>query len=92
MDDDRIDMEDIEHQGEDENVITIENNPNKKEEEERIKEMLMEAMATHDLLANNFVEVHLKKMAILPSWIHQIPGQIVANDSNLICYVTYSLL
>jgi hypothetical protein len=26
MDDDRIDMKDIEHQGEDENVTTIENN------------------------------------------------------------------
>jgi len=28
MDDERIDMEDIKHQGEDEDVITIENNPN----------------------------------------------------------------
>ncbi len=27
MDDERIDMEDIKHQGEDEDVITIENNP-----------------------------------------------------------------
>jgi hypothetical protein len=31
MDDDRIDMKDIEHQHEDENVITIENNPSKKQ-------------------------------------------------------------
>ncbi len=30
MDDNRIDMEDIEHQGEDEDAITIENNPSKK--------------------------------------------------------------
>jgi hypothetical protein len=30
MDDDRIDMEDIEYQGEDEDVTTIENNPSKK--------------------------------------------------------------
>jgi hypothetical protein len=29
MDDDRIDMEDIEHQGEYEYLTTIENNPNK---------------------------------------------------------------
>jgi len=28
MDDERIDMEDIKHQGEDEDVITIEKNPN----------------------------------------------------------------
>ncbi len=33
MDDDRIDMEDIEHQGEDEILTTIENNPNKKTKE-----------------------------------------------------------
>ncbi len=33
MDDDRIEMEDIEHQGEDENLTTIENNPNKKTKE-----------------------------------------------------------
>jgi hypothetical protein len=35
MDDDRIDMEDIEHQGEDEDVTTIENNPSKKEKKKR---------------------------------------------------------
>ncbi len=29
MDDDRIDMEDIEHQGEDEDITNIKNNPNK---------------------------------------------------------------
>ncbi len=61
MDDDRIDMEDIEHQGEDEDVITIENNLNKKPKEEKIKKMLMEAIAPHELLANSFFEVHLKK-------------------------------
>ncbi len=53
--------------------------------------MLMEAMATHELLAKNFFEVHLRKMAMLPSQIHQNLGQIVVNDSKLICYVTYSL-
>ncbi len=36
MDDDKIDMEDIEHQGENEDVKTIENNFSKKKEEERI--------------------------------------------------------
>jgi hypothetical protein len=36
MDDDRIDMENIEHQGEDEDVTTIENNHSKKTKEERI--------------------------------------------------------
>jgi hypothetical protein len=30
MNDDLFDMEDIKHQGEDENITTIENNPNKK--------------------------------------------------------------
>jgi hypothetical protein len=33
MDDDKIDMGDIEHQGKDEGVITIENNPSKKVKE-----------------------------------------------------------
>ncbi len=37
MDDDRINMEDIKHQDEDENVTTIENNLNKKTKEEKIK-------------------------------------------------------
>jgi hypothetical protein len=48
-------------------------------------------MATHELLAKNFFEVHLKIKAILLSWIHQISGQIVVNDLKFICYVTYSL-
>jgi len=61
MDDNRIDMEDIEHQGEDEDAITIENNPSKKILKKKIKKMLMEAMATHELLAKKFFEVHLKK-------------------------------
>ncbi len=60
MDDDRIDMEDIKHQGEDENVTTIENNLTKKTKEKRFK-MLTEAMATHELLAKNFFKFHLKK-------------------------------
>ncbi len=61
MDDDRIDMEDIEHRGENEDVTTIENNPNKKEKEERIKKMLTKAMATFELLAKNFFEIFYKK-------------------------------
>jgi hypothetical protein len=79
MDDDRINMEDIKHQDENENV-TIENKLNKKTKEERIKKMLTKVMAIHGLLAKNFFEVHLKKkMAFLPFLIH------------FICYVTYSL-
>jgi hypothetical protein len=61
FDDDRIDMKDIEHQHEDENVTTIENNPSKKTKEKRIKKMLTEVMATHELLAKNFFEIHLRK-------------------------------
>ncbi len=61
MDDDKIDMEDIEHQSENEDVTTIENNFRKKKEEERIQKMLMEAMATHELLAKNFFEIYLTK-------------------------------
>jgi hypothetical protein len=61
MDDDRIDMEDIEHQGEDEDMTTIDNNPSKKTKEKRIKKMLMEAMATHELLTKNFFEIYLRK-------------------------------
>ncbi len=61
MDDDKIDMEDIEHQGENEDVKTIENNFSKKKEEERIQKMLMEAMVTHELLVKNFFEIYLTK-------------------------------
>jgi hypothetical protein len=61
MDDDRINMEDIEHHDEDGNVTTIENNLDKQTKEEWIKKMLTKAMAVHGLLANNFFEVHLEK-------------------------------
>jgi hypothetical protein len=61
MDDGRINMEDIKHQGEDENVTTIENNPNNKEKEKKIMKMLTKAVATHELFAKNFFEVHLRK-------------------------------
>jgi hypothetical protein len=50
MNDESIDMEDIEHQGEDEGMITIENNLTKKEKK-RIKKMLTKAMTIHKLLA-----------------------------------------
>jgi hypothetical protein len=44
---DMDDMEDMEHQGEDENYVltTMENNPTKKAKEEKIKRMLIEVMA-----------------------------------------------
>jgi hypothetical protein len=42
-------------------VINIEKNPNKQAKEERIKKMLREVMATHELLAKNFFDVCLKK-------------------------------
>jgi hypothetical protein len=61
MDDDRIDMEDIKHQGENEDVTTIEKNPNKKAKEERIKKILPNAMTIHELLAKSFFEIHLRK-------------------------------
>jgi hypothetical protein len=84
MDDDRIDMEDIKHQGEDENVTTIENNPSKKSKEERIKKMLMEVMAIHDFLAKNFFKVHLKKMDF--DFLYTLNFKLdVVNDSKLIC-------
>ncbi len=40
-------------------MTTIENNPNKKEKEERIKKMLTKAMATFKLLAKNLFEIFL---------------------------------
>jgi len=61
MDDNRIDMEDIQHQGEDEDATTIENNPSKKTKEKRIEKMLMEAMATHEFLTKNLFEIPLRK-------------------------------
>jgi hypothetical protein len=36
-----------------------------KAKEERIKKMLMEAMATHELLTKNFLEIYLKKIGNL---------------------------
>jgi hypothetical protein len=42
-------------------LTNIENNPSKKAKENRIKKMLMEVMATHQLLAKNFIEIYLRK-------------------------------
>jgi hypothetical protein len=52
--DHRNDMEDMEHEGEDEDHVlkTMENNPNKKE---KIKRVLIEPMATHETLAKTFL-------------------------------------
>ncbi len=60
---DMKDMEDMEHHGESEDHVltTMEKNPNKKEKEEKIKRMLIEIMATHETLAENFFESNLKK-------------------------------
>jgi hypothetical protein len=57
------DMEDMEHQGENEDHVltTMENNPNKKTKENKIKRMLIKAMATHEALDKNFFESNLKK-------------------------------
>jgi hypothetical protein len=49
---DKNDMEDMEHEDEDYVLTTMENNPNK---EEKIKKMLIEAMATHEALAKTFL-------------------------------------
>ncbi len=55
---DRNDMVNMEHQGENEDHVltTMKNNPNKKAKEEKIKKMLIKAMATHEALAKNFFE------------------------------------
>ncbi len=50
VDDDTIDLEDIEHQSENENMKTIENHLNQKKEE-KIKKMFIEVMTIHELLA-----------------------------------------
>ncbi len=39
----------------------MENNPSKKKKEEKIKRLLIEAMATHEALLKNFIESNLKK-------------------------------
>jgi hypothetical protein len=57
----------MEYQGEDENHVlkTMENNPNKKAKEEKIKKMLIKVMATHEAFTKaftkNFFESNLKK-------------------------------
>jgi len=53
MDENKTNMENIEYQGEYENIIIIENNPNKKSKEEKVNKMLTKVMTTHELLAKN---------------------------------------
>ncbi len=48
--DDRIDMEDIKHQGEYEYMSNIENNSNKKTIEDFFYKNLIKALAIHELL------------------------------------------
>jgi hypothetical protein len=57
------DMEYMEYQGEDEDHVlkTMENNPNKKTKEEKIKKMLIEVMTTREALTKNLFESNLKK-------------------------------
>ncbi len=59
---DMDDMEDMEHQGEDEDYVltTMENIPSKKEKEEKIKRMLIEAMVIHEALTKNLFESNFK--------------------------------
>ncbi len=63
--DDRNDMEGMEnmdHQGENEDHVltTMENNSNRKTKDEKIKNMLIEALEIHEALAKNFFESNLK--------------------------------
>ncbi len=60
---DMEDMEKVEHQGENENheLTTTENNPNMEAKDEKIKSMLIEALAIHEVLTKNFLESNLKK-------------------------------
>ncbi len=53
MNNDKINIENIEYQGEYENIITIENNPNKKSKEKKVKKILTKVMTTHELLTIN---------------------------------------
>ncbi len=57
MDDAKIDTEDIEYQAENEHMITIGNNPNKKSKEQRIKGMLTKVMRTNGFLAKTFLKL-----------------------------------
>ncbi len=60
-------MVNMEHQGEDEDHVltTMKKNPNKKVKEEKIKKMLIKAMATHEALTKHFFEWILKKICNL---------------------------
>jgi hypothetical protein len=53
MNNDKINIENIEYQGEYENIITIENNPNKKSKEKKVKKILTKVMTTHERLTMN---------------------------------------
>ncbi len=46
-------------EGEDDVLITMENNPNKKTKEEKIKRLLIKVLAIHEALAKNFFESNL---------------------------------
>jgi hypothetical protein len=54
---DMEDMVDMEHQTEDEDHVltTMKKNPNREAKEEKIKKMLIEAMATHEALVNKLL-------------------------------------
>ncbi len=80
---DMEDMEKVEHQGENENheLTTTENNPNMEAKDEKIKSMLIEALAIHEVLTKNFLESNLKKKCNIAFPYILIFGQIVMNDS-----------
>jgi hypothetical protein len=53
MDDDTIDLEDIKHQSENENMTMIENHPNQKKKQ--ILKMFIVVMTIHELLAKKLL-------------------------------------
>ncbi len=57
MFDAKIDTADIEYQDENEHMINIGNNPNKKSKEQRIKGMLTKAIRTNGLLTKTFLKL-----------------------------------
>jgi organic radical activating enzyme len=73
---DRDDGNDMEHQGEDEDHVlsTMENNSSKKAKEKKFKRILIEVMATHEILTKKFFESNLKKNSNMLSQIHLILG------------------
>ncbi len=70
MDDDKIDMGDIKHQGEDEDMTNIENNPKKERKRRKDQEDVDRGYGNSSIFNKKKILSSFLKITILPSRIH----------------------